>query len=142
MAKQKPSLLKVHLPIQGYGLAVVSVGVALGIGLLLQRYSFHGVESLLFLFAIVLTVWFGGGGPAVLAVALASLAFNYFFTEPLTASTSELLSSRTILHSFCSRYFSPGSARSAAASSGSFCNPATNCRGKWLNEPNRPTCSI
>jgi PAS domain S-box-containing protein len=93
MAKQKPSLLKVHLPIQGYGLAVVSVGVALGVGLLLQRYSFHGVESLLFLFAIALTVWFGGSGPAVLAVALSSLAFNYFFTEPfysLYIGTSEL----------------------------------------------------
>jgi signal transduction histidine kinase len=93
MAKQKPSLLKVHLPIQGYGLAVVSVGVALGIGLLLQRYSFHGVESLLFLFAIALTVWFGGSGPAVLAVALSSLAFNYFLTEPLYSlyvTTSEL----------------------------------------------------
>jgi PAS domain S-box-containing protein len=81
MAKQRPSLLKEQL--QRYGLAVVSVGIALGIGLLLQRYSFRDVESLLLLFAIALTVWFAGGGAAVLAVALSSLAFNYFFTEPL-----------------------------------------------------------
>jgi PAS domain S-box-containing protein len=80
---QKPSLLKELLPIQRYGLAVVSVAIATGIGLLLQRYSFRGVESILFLFAIALTVWFGGGGPAALAVALSSLVFNYFFTEPL-----------------------------------------------------------
>jgi K+-sensing histidine kinase KdpD len=51
------------------------------------------VESLLFLFAIALTVWFGGSRPAVLGVALSSLAFNYFFTEPLYSlyiRTSEL----------------------------------------------------
>jgi PAS domain S-box-containing protein len=90
---QKPSLLKGLLPIQGYGLAVVSVAIALGTGLLLQRYGFRGVEPLLFLFAIAVTVWFAGGGPALLAVALSSLVFNYFFTEPLYSlyvRTSEL----------------------------------------------------
>ena len=50
MAKRRPSLLKEQL--QRYGLAVVSVGIAMGIGLLLQRYSFRDVESLLLLFAI------------------------------------------------------------------------------------------
>jgi PAS domain S-box-containing protein len=83
VAKQKPSLLKELLPIPRYGLAVVSVAIALGIGLLLQRYSFRGVEFPLLLFSIALTVWFAGGGPGVLAVVLSSLAFNYFFTEPL-----------------------------------------------------------
>jgi PAS domain S-box-containing protein len=83
MAKQKPSLLKDLLPIQRYGLAVVSVTIALCMALLLQRYSFRGVEFPLFLFAIALTVWFGGGGPAAVAVVLSSLTFNYFFTEPL-----------------------------------------------------------
>jgi PAS domain S-box-containing protein len=71
----------------------VSVAIALGTGLLLQRYGFRGVEPLLFLFAIALTVWFAGGGPALLAVALSSLVFNYFFTEPLYSlyiRTSEL----------------------------------------------------
>jgi PAS domain S-box-containing protein len=90
---QQLSLLKGLLPIQGYGLAVVSVAIALGTGLLLQRYSFRGVEPMLFLFAIALTVWFAGGGPALLAVALSSVVFNYFFTEPLYSlyiSTSEL----------------------------------------------------
>ncbi len=93
MAKQKPSLLKELLPIQRYGLATGSVAIALAIGLTLQRYSFYGVESLLFLFAVALTAWFGGGGPAVLAVAISSLVFNYFFTEPihtLYITTSEL----------------------------------------------------
>jgi PAS domain S-box-containing protein len=83
MAKQKPSLLKDELPIPRYGLAVVSVAIALGVALLLQRYSFRGVESPLFMFAIALTVWFAGGGPAVLAVILSGLALAYFFIEPL-----------------------------------------------------------
>jgi PAS domain S-box-containing protein len=83
MAKRRPSLLKELHPIQRYGLAVVSVAIALGMALLMQRYSLRGVEFPLFLFAIALTVWFAGDGPAVLAVVLSSLAFNYFFTEPL-----------------------------------------------------------
>ena len=83
MAKQKPSLLMDLPPVQRYGLAAVSVAIALGIGLLLQRYSFRGVEFPLLLFAIALTVWFAGGRAGVLAVVLSSLVFNYFFTEPL-----------------------------------------------------------
>jgi len=83
MAKQRPSLLKELPPIQRYGLAVVSVTISLGMALLLQRHSLRGVEFPLFLFALALTVWFAGSGPAVLVVALSSLAFNYFFTEPL-----------------------------------------------------------
>jgi PAS domain S-box-containing protein len=83
MAKQKPSSLKELLPIQRYGLAVVSVAIALGIGLLLQRSSLRGVEFPLLLFTIALTAWFAGAGPGALAVVLSSLVFNYFFTEPL-----------------------------------------------------------
>jgi PAS domain S-box-containing protein len=41
------------------------------------------VEFPLFLFAIALTAWFAGDGPAILAVVLSSLAFNFFFTEPI-----------------------------------------------------------
>ena len=83
MAKQKPLLLKDLLPIQRYGIAVVSVAIALGIALVLQRYSLRSVEFPLFLFALALTAWFAGDGPATLAVVLSSLAFNYFFTVPL-----------------------------------------------------------
>ncbi len=93
MPKQKPSLLKDLPAIQGYGLAVVSVAIALGIGLLMQHYGLRGVEFPLFLFAIALAVWVAGNGPAILAVALSSLAFDYFFTEPLyslSITSSEL----------------------------------------------------
>jgi PAS domain S-box-containing protein len=83
MANQKPILLKDLLPIQRYGIGVVSVAIALGIALVLQRYSLRSVEFPLFLFAIALTAWFAGDGPAILAVVLSSLAFNFFFTEPI-----------------------------------------------------------
>jgi PAS domain S-box-containing protein len=108
MAKQKPSSLKDLPPILRYGLAVVSVAIALGFALLLQRYSFRGVEYTVdvdparpgthlvtpfFLFAIALIAWFAGGGAAALSVVLSSLALNYFFIEPLYSfyvTTSEL----------------------------------------------------
>ena len=67
----------------GYALAVLSVAVALGVALLMERYNFRGVEFPLLLFAVASTVWYADLGPGILSVVLASLAFNYFFTEPL-----------------------------------------------------------
>lgn len=69
--------------IQRYGLGVLSVAVALGAALLLERYNFHSVADPLFLFAIAITVWYGGLGPAILALVLSSLANSYFFIEPI-----------------------------------------------------------
>ena len=53
MPRWKPSLPNIPAAIQRYGLAVLSVAIALGIGLLLERYHFRDVEFPLFLFAIV-----------------------------------------------------------------------------------------
>jgi PAS domain S-box-containing protein len=83
MAPQKHTISKDLPPVLRYGLAVGSVAVALGLALLLQRYNFRGVEFPLFLFAIAVSVWYAGLWPGVLAVVVSSLAFNYFFTEPL-----------------------------------------------------------
>jgi PAS domain S-box-containing protein len=65
-----------------YGLAATSSALALGLGLLAQRYDFLNMEVPLFLLGIAVTVWYAGIGPAILAVLLSSLAFDYFFTEP------------------------------------------------------------
>jgi PAS domain S-box-containing protein len=65
-----------------YGLAVVSVAVALGINLFLFNRRIEGVEFPIFLMAITLTVWYAGTKPAILALILATLAFNYYFTRP------------------------------------------------------------
>jgi PAS domain S-box-containing protein len=83
MAQQKPAILKHLPPILRYGLAVGSVALALGLALLLERSNFRGVEFPLFLFAIAVSVWYAGLWPGVLAVVVSSLAFNYYFTEPL-----------------------------------------------------------
>jgi signal transduction histidine kinase len=68
---------------RSYGLAVFSVSVALGGGLLLARYGFTGVADPLFLSAIAITVWYAGTGPAILAVVLSSVADTYFFIPPI-----------------------------------------------------------
>jgi signal transduction histidine kinase len=69
--------------IQRYGLAILLVAGALGLALLLDRLHIHDVEFPLFLFAIALTVWYGGLGPGLVALSFSATAFNYFFTEPL-----------------------------------------------------------
>jgi K+-sensing histidine kinase KdpD len=83
MPEAKPSLAKIAVVILRYGLAVLSVTVSLGVALLLERVHFRGVEFPLFLFAIALSVWYAGVGPAIIAVVLSAAAFDYFFTEPL-----------------------------------------------------------
>jgi len=65
-----------------YGLAVVSVATALGINLFLFNRKIEGVEFPIFLIAIALTVWYAGVKPAILALVLSTLAFDYYFTAP------------------------------------------------------------
>lgn len=63
-----------------YGFAVVTVAVALVITRSLQTYT---DITPLFYAAIVLTAWFGGMGPGLLAVVLAEFSIDYYFVEPL-----------------------------------------------------------
>jgi len=65
-----------------YGLACVSVAIALGINLFLFNRKIEGVEFPIFLIAIALTVWYAGAIPAILALILSTLAFDYYFTQP------------------------------------------------------------
>jgi PAS domain S-box-containing protein len=79
-SNQKSRILHSHF--LGYGLALVSFLFALALALLAQHFDFHNVEVPLFLFVVALTAWYGGSGPAVLAVVLSIIFFDYFFTEP------------------------------------------------------------
>ena len=83
MAERKRQLPKPLSTIQRYGLALLSVAVALGGALLLQRFQFRDVEVPLFLFAVAVSAWFRGSGAAVLALLLSCLSFDYLFVEPL-----------------------------------------------------------
>jgi len=69
--------------IQRYGLAALSVSVALGGALLLERFGFRDVGVPLFLFAVALSAWYGGTGAAALALLLSSVGFDYFFVQPI-----------------------------------------------------------
>jgi PAS domain S-box-containing protein len=82
MARSNLQLQLAGSPVLRYGLAATSFAVALGLALLEQRYGFRDLEVPLFLFAIAVTVWYAGIGPAIVTVLLSSLAFDYFFTEP------------------------------------------------------------
>jgi PAS domain S-box-containing protein len=79
--------------IQRYGLAALSVSVALGGALRLERFGFRDVEVPLFLFAVALSAWYGGTGAAALALVLSCVGFDYFFVQPihsLDVSSSDL----------------------------------------------------
>src|SRR5467141_2233788 len=82
VAKSDPSVRPALEGICGYALSVLSVALSTGVTLLLQDYTFR---TPLFLPAILLSTWFGGTGPGLLAVLLSILSINFFFTEPFFA---------------------------------------------------------
>src|SRR5258708_29909100 len=65
-----------------YGIAVVSVVVAL---LLSQWPALHleAAPVSLFFCAVMLSAWFGGFGPGLLATILSTLVFYYYFLSPM-----------------------------------------------------------
>jgi signal transduction histidine kinase len=65
-----------------YLLTTLSVAGALYGSLALERLGVRNMEFALFLFAIASTIWYPRVGPAILAVLLSSLAFNYYFVAP------------------------------------------------------------
>ena len=62
-----------------YGLSVLSVAISLSVTLLLRDYTFR---TPLFFPAILLSTWFGGTGPGLLAVLLSTLSINVFILNP------------------------------------------------------------
>jgi PAS domain S-box-containing protein len=76
------------LPLR-YGLAVASIVVALGFHLLLDSLFIHGRFLPLILgvtmlcASVVLSAWYGGLGPGLLATALAALIADYHFVHPI-----------------------------------------------------------
>jgi len=82
MASSNAPIWKIQPMIRRYGLAFLSVAIAFASALFLEKHNFHGLEFPIFLFAIVLTAWYLGTGPAIFALILCSLAFDYYFTAP------------------------------------------------------------
>lgn len=63
-----------------YGLAVATVAAALIITRSLEQYT---DITPLFYAAIIVSAWFGGIGPGLLAVVLSELSIDYYFAPPL-----------------------------------------------------------
>jgi K+-sensing histidine kinase KdpD len=63
-----------------YGFAVLTVAAALVITKSLEQYT---DITPLFYAAIVISAWFGGMGPGLVAVGLATVALDYYFVPPL-----------------------------------------------------------
>src|SRR5262245_21771031 len=73
---------KVMASIRAYGLAVLVIAIASGIALVGDLQGLSRVPTPLFLIAIAVAVWYGGRGPGAVAVVLATVAFDYLFTQP------------------------------------------------------------
>jgi len=73
-----------------YGLAFVSVAVALGLSRTFLYFHLPQPFAAFALSAIAITFWYGGTKPGILAAVLASLVRNYFF-EPEVNTLSRVL---------------------------------------------------
>src|SRR5918993_5654835 len=65
-----------------YGVAVLAFGVALLVKLLLDPLTVQDTPFLLVFGAIIVSAWYGGLGPGLMATGLSVLATDYFFLYP------------------------------------------------------------
>jgi PAS domain S-box-containing protein len=83
MVQWKPQSTKPLSPIQGYGLAVLAVSLALGGSFLLDLYNFRGFADPLFWVAVAITAWYASLGPAIFALVSSFLIVDFFFIPPI-----------------------------------------------------------
>jgi PAS domain S-box-containing protein len=69
--------------IRYYGLAVISVLIAVSAALFLESMNFRDAAVPLLLFAVAITSWYGRTGPAALVVVLSTVSFYWYFVEPV-----------------------------------------------------------
>jgi|SRR5215208_2611104 len=67
----------------GYGVAVLSVAAALELKLLIDPLIMQETPFLFVFAAIMVSAWYGGLGPGLLATVLATLTTDYFFLYPI-----------------------------------------------------------
>jgi PAS domain S-box-containing protein len=80
MAHRDPSSPTPMPALLRYGIAGLSVAIAIGLDFFLLQYFEAKLTP--FLFAVAATVWYAGTGPGVLATILSVLSLNYFFLPP------------------------------------------------------------
>src|SRR5271168_599337 len=74
-------------PISYYTTAVLSVAVAIIAAELITRLLHAEAIASSMLCAVIFAAWFGGFGPALLAIALALLSFHYYLVPPISSFT-------------------------------------------------------
>ena len=79
MLRSDPGARRIVPAVWRYGLSVLLVAICTAVTMPLQVY---GVRTSLFFPAVLLSTWYGGTGPGLLAVLLSTLSINFFFTEP------------------------------------------------------------
>jgi C4-dicarboxylate-specific signal transduction histidine kinase len=82
MRASKPLRWPKSPAIWSYGIAVVSVAAALTVSRL-PAIHLQDAPVSLFLCAVILSAWFGGVGPGLVATVLSALAFTYYFLPPI-----------------------------------------------------------
>ncbi len=82
MRTSNPLLWPKPPAIWSYGIAVLSVAAALTVSRL-PAIHLQDAPVSLFLCAVILSAWFGGVGPGLVATLLSALAFNYYFLPPI-----------------------------------------------------------
>src|SRR5260370_32687910 len=82
MPRSNPLLWLKPPAIWSYGIAVLSVLAVLFISWWPVLHLQEAPVSL-FLCAVILSAWFGGAGPGLLATALSAFAFYYYFLLPI-----------------------------------------------------------
>ena len=79
----RPSRMSVGLPqLQRYGLAVLSIGVAVGTLLLFEQFGWRPPSGMLLLTVVGMNTWYGERGPGLFSIILGSLCMDYFLLEP------------------------------------------------------------
>lgn len=70
-------------PLLRYGVAVMAVALAFGLKLLVEPLILQETPFLLVFAAVMVSAWYGGLGPGLLATVLAALITDYFFLDPI-----------------------------------------------------------
>ena len=78
----RPSRMSVGLPqLQGYGLAVLSIGIAVGTLLLFEQIGWRSIPVAC-LTVVGMNTWYGKRGPGLFSIILGSVCMDYFLLEP------------------------------------------------------------
>lgn len=74
---------RLRSPVFRYALAFGSIALATAAGFLAWESGIRRGQITIFAFAIAVAAWYGGGGPAAVAVIGSAIACGYFFIEPV-----------------------------------------------------------